>query len=372
VSLYRKPRSPFWHFDFQWRGCRFHGSTKVTTRREAEKVEAAEREKAKLFVAQTEAAKTSLRLDDIAGRYWSEHAQHLAGARNAEVNIALLIAHFGKDKLITDIYDDDVTKLVAWRRGHRARSLEATSKLISSYTVNHTTEQLRKLFTRAKLWGVRFQHEPHWRKHMLPVPSERVREVSEHEADALDAAMRDDYAPFFQFARASGLRLAECLLKWSEVDWAAKQIRKPGKGGRPVTVPITSKIRALLWPLRGHHPETVFTYVCEQGEHGRVNGQRYPITYGGVQTFWRRLRKRSGVVGLRFHDLRHDFATKLLRESGNLRLVQKALGHRNIATTTRYAHVLDSDVAEAMERADAAMERVAKSRAKSRIRLKVV
>ena len=76
--------------------------------------------------------------------------------------------------------------------------------------------------------------------------------------------------------------------------------------------------------------------------------------------------------GLRFHDLRHDFATKLLRESGNLRLVQKALGHRNIATTTRYAHVLDSDVAEAMERADAAMERVAKSRAKSRTRLKVV
>jgi integrase len=362
VSLYRKPRSPFWHFDFQWRGRRFHGSTKVTTRREAKKVEAIERERAKAFVAQTEAARTSLRLDDVAGRYWSEHAQHLASAGNAEVNLALLIQHFGKDKLIVDIRDDDVTKLVAWRRGQQSRSTKA---LVSPHTVNHTTEQLRKLFTRAKLWGVRFQHEPHWRKHMLPVPSERVREVSEHEADALDAAIRDDYVPFFQFARASGLRLAECLLKWSEVDWAAKQIRKPGKGGRPVTTPITSEIHALLWPLRGHHPVFVFTYVCEQGEHGRVNGQRYPTTYGGVQTFWRRLRKRSGVVGLRFHDLRHDFATKLLRESGNLRLVQKALGHRNIATTTRYAHVLDSDVAEAMER-------VAKSRAKSRTRLKVV
>ena len=87
------------------------------------------------------------------------------------------------------------------------------------------------MFTRAKLWGVRFQHEPHWHKHMLAVPSERVREVSEDEADALDAIMRDDYAPFFAFARASGLRLAECLLKWSEVDWPAKQIRKLGKGG---------------------------------------------------------------------------------------------------------------------------------------------
>ena len=80
MSVHSDPRSPFWQYDFQWRGRRFLGSTKCTTRREAVKVEAAEREKAKALVAQTEAARTSLRLDDVAGRYWSEHAQHLAGA----------------------------------------------------------------------------------------------------------------------------------------------------------------------------------------------------------------------------------------------------------------------------------------------------
>ncbi len=122
MSVYKKPRSPFWHFDFQWRGRRFHGSTKCTTRREAVKVEAAEREKAKAFVAQTEAARTSLRLDDVAGRYWSEHARHLAGAANGEFNLALLIQYFGKDRLITEITDNDVTQLVAWRRGHQARA----------------------------------------------------------------------------------------------------------------------------------------------------------------------------------------------------------------------------------------------------------
>ena len=84
-----------------------------------------------------------------------------------------------------------------------------------------------------------------------------------------------------------------------------------------------------------------------------------------MQTYWQRLRKHSGVKGLRFHDLRHDFATKLLRETGNLRLVQKELGHASIKTTTRYAHVLDHEIAEAMER-------VAKSRHKSRHHLKVV
>src|SRR5262249_26557661 len=208
---------------------------------------------------------------------------------------------------------------------------------------------------RAKLWGVRFEHEPRWSKLFLPVPPERVRELSDDEAERLEAATRDDYAPFFAFAHASGLRLKECFLRWSEVDWSARQIRKTGKGGQPAPVPFTPIIREILWPLRGHHPVFVFTYVCQRrgaGPHaGRIKGQRYPLTYQGVQSRWERLRKLAGVTGFRFHDFRHDFATKLLRETGNLRLVQKALNHRDIATTTRYTHMHDDDVAEAMERA---------------------
>lgn len=360
MSVYRTARSPYWHFDFQWRGHRFHGSTKATNKREAEKVETAEREKAKQIVAQLQAAKTSLRLDDIAGRYWTEHAQHLAEAPTTWGRLRLLIQFFGKDKLLTDITGDDVAKLVAWRRGHRAK----TNGLVSPFTVNHTTEQLRKLFTRAKLWGVRFQHEPVWRKHFLAVPPERVRELSDDEADRLDQHIRADYAPIFAFARASGLRLTECLLKWSEVDWGAKQIRKPGKGGKMVTAHITSTVRDILWPLQGHHPVYVFTSLPQHSGKSQIEMLRRPITRVGLQSMWKRLRRRAGVTGFRWHDLRHDFGTKLLRETGNLRLVQKAMNHSDIKTTLRYAHVLDSEVAEALER-------IQKSRTKSR-KLKIV
>ena len=65
---------------------------------------------------------------------------------------------------------------------------------------------------------------------------------------------------------------------------------------------------------------------------------------------WRRLRKRAGVTGFRFHDFRHDLGTKLLRETGNLKLVQRALNHADLKTTSRYAHVLDEEVADALER----------------------
>jgi integrase len=369
VSIRRDPRSPFWQYRFQIRGCKFFGSTKKTTRREAEAVERIKREKARALIAQAEHARTSLKLDDVAGRYWTEHGQHLAGT-NLWGWLGLVLDYFGKNTLVTEIRDDDVAELVAWRRGHR--SLEATSKLISPHTVNHTVMTLRKLFTRCKLWGVRFDHEPKWSKHLLKTPTERVRELSDDEADRLDAAMRDDYVPFFAFAQATGWRLNECFLRWSEVNWTTGRITKLGKGGKRITLAITPTIADILRPLRGHHPEMVFTYVPQRNLVATTkfnvpneNNDRRPLTYGGLQTEWRRMRKRSGVVGFRFHDFRHDFATKLLRETGNLRLVQQALGHASIKTTTRYAHVLDSEVAEAMER-------VARQRKKPAARLRVV
>ena len=89
----------------------------------------------------------------------------------------------------------------------------------------------------------------------------------------------------------------------------------------------------------------------------RVRGQRYPLTVNGAKSAWQRMRAKAGVTDFRFHDFRHDFGTKLLRDTGNLKLVQRALNHADIKSTLRYAHVLDEDVA-------AAVERVAKSRNK--------
>jgi len=67
----------------------------------------------------------------------------------------------------------------------------------------------------------------------------------------------------------------------------------------------------------------------------------------------------AGVSDFRFHDFRHDFATKLLRETRNLKLVQKALNHADIKTTTKYAHVVDDDLV-------AGLDAMQKSRRKSR------
>jgi integrase len=185
---------------------------------------------------------------------------------------------------------------------------------------------------------------------MLTEPKERPRELHADEAERLDAVMRDDYAPLFDFARATGKRKSECYtLRWEHVHWDTGRIERPGKGGSIVRVQITDTIREILWPLRGHHPEFVFTYVAERTHRGHVRGQRYPITKSNLNTRWRRTRQKAGLKGFRFHDFRHDVGTKLLRETGNLKLVSKALDHASITTTMRYAHVLDNEVGEALE-----------------------
>jgi integrase len=370
MSVYKDKRSPYYQFDFRHDGHRFHGSTKCKARKDAERFEATELEKAKALVKAMKRSRASLQIDDVADRLWNDAGQFDADPKATETNLARLIDYFGKEKPLTDIDHAVAKKLVAWRRGHRVfrrgkrtKEEEEALPLVTNATVNRsTTKVLQRLFTFAKAEGAVFENEPKWSELLLPEPVERVRELQDHESDAIDGAMRSDYGPFFAFVRASGMRLKECVtLRWSEVNFGTKQIVRTGKGGHRVVFPITDAIREILFPLQGQHAEFVFSYVAMYGNKrlGIVRAQRYAVTYSGAKSAWQRLRANAGLTDFRFHDFRHDLGTKVLRETGNLRLAQKVLNHADIKSTLRYAHVLDEDVADAVER-------VAKSRRKSR------
>jgi hypothetical protein len=113
----------------------------------------------------------------------------------------------------------------------------------------------------------------------------------------------------------------------------------------------------------------VFTYVAKRTdseEHQR--GKRYPITASGLRSQWKRDRKRAAkaspsILTFRFHDNRHTAGTRLLRHTGNLKMVQKLLNHARISTAAKYAHVLDDELLDAM---DGMEDRDTKSRRKSR------
>jgi integrase len=286
-------------------------------------------------------------MDLAADRYWVEIGQHHAAPETTMANLKRLVLYFGPAKRLDDIKDPDVSELVAWRRGQTVKGRKK-AKLLAPATVNRSTiEPLQKLFNRAKrAWHMKFDREPDWKVHILKEPIERVREVRPHEEEQIDAAIREEYRAVVAFARASGLRMAECLLKKEQIDMVGAAIWTTGKGDKPIRKPVTSEMRAILSVAMKNPTEYVFVYKAkrnrtEKDGTQRIMGQFYPVTTSGLKTIWRRARLRKNgpalPADLRFHDTRHDFATNLLRETGNLKLVQKALGHSKIETTTKYA-----------------------------------
>lgn len=381
MSVYKHKNSPYYQYDFQEAGERFYGSTGEKEKRAAEEIERQERKKAKAAIKAAKAARGGpLTLDDAAERYYLEVGEMHVNADTTATDIERIVKYFGPTTLMTDIDDSKVADLVLWRRSQPrwGRPTRKDGKqpmgTVSNSTVNRsTTLVLKKLFTRAKkAWKYAFPNEPDWKAHWLGEPDEIKRELKDGESAALELATRADYEPIFEFARATGVRLRECLIRWTDVDLDGGWIIRPGKRGKIVRTAITPTVRSILWPLKRHHHEWVFTYVAartvapSKTVQARIRGKRYPITYEGLKSQWKRIRSKSKVEAFRFHDFRHDVGTKLLRMTGNLKKVKEALGHSDIKTTTRYAHVFDEEVAEDLEALAKLRHKRKKSRKKSR------
>ncbi len=364
MSVYKRPGAETYSYDFRLGGHRFSGATGATTRREAERAEERARAVAR---ANAETVKTSsdlpMTFETAADLYWTEVGQHLKGG-NADGmlwSLGWLKPRIGASRLLRDIDDRLVAELVAARRGEHSRSggnrkrkKRATPpRLVTPATVNRTViEPLRQLLNRARLIWKQPVQEIAWRTHVLREPRERVREMRAEEEAKIFAVLRPDYHPVLRFALITGLRLSEIArLRWSDIDWGGRQITVLGKGDKLATIPMPPDVRELLWPLRGDHPEAVFTYEAARRRDGRNRGDMHPITRSGLQITFRRAVAKAGITNFRFHDNRHTAATRILRVSGNLRLVQKLLRHEQITTTAKYSHVLDDDVLAAMQAA---------------------
>jgi len=350
MSVYRRPNG-IYAFDFERRGLRFCGSTGSRSEREARRIERAKIDEVEKRLAQNEAQRTGPITVDVAfDRFWTEVGENYRGSYRATVfkSLADLLADLGSTTLLRDVGPNRLTEIIAKRRGAGLKNA----------TINRTvTEIMRRIcFRAARKWE---QQLPtiDWKDLMLPEPRERVRELRDHEETTLFDKMRPDYRPVIRFALASGLRLREVAgVRWKDVDWTTRTVAIVGKGDKRATIPLTSEMLAIITPLRGHHTEAIFTYVSRdtRPEHrrgaGLQRGKRYPITYQGLKTAWRRHGgSAAGLEDFRFHDIRHTAATRLLRTSGNLRLVQRLLRHEDIATTTKYAHASDEDLRQAME-----------------------
>ena len=81
---------------------------------------------------------------------------------------------------------------------------------------------------------------------------------------------------------------------------------------------------------------------------GNDRDRRY--SGGGLDHVWQTVRARAGLKDVRLHDLRHSFASRALALGETLPVIGKLLGHSDIETTARYAHLAQDSIHETAER----------------------
>lgn len=332
MSTYKPKNSPYYHYDFQFRGQRFTGSTGCTGKRAADQFEARERQKAAL----PSTARPPITLDEAAGLY-EEHAQSLPSWPTIEYMTLALVEGLGAKRLLSQISQRELQIHISKRRHNR-----------SNASVNREVENARAIWMRAKKARYDVGETPEWKALFLKVTKKPPRIADDSEEKRLFLAMAGDAFDVVKFALHSGWRKAEVIgLRWADLDLHRGIARTRIKGGDTVERPLDETLVALI----ANQPKVgpfVFTYVCRKSRAKRRKGQRYPMTITALRTRWAEAKEAAEIEGLRFHDLRHTAATRMLRATGNLAAVSKALQHTNIKTTQRYAHVLEEDVRNAM------------------------
>lgn len=354
-GLYRDGKTGEWLYDFRVRGHRFRGSARTGDRREAERIVKEKRREAASVAAQSEGAE-AMTFAVASTRWYIEKGQHRARPTEVQRYLAWLQGAIGNRTLIRDISDNIVARIVTARRAEGA----------SHATINRTAlEPLRAILRRATVVWRQPVAGVQWGEHLLSEPKERVREASADEEARLLEAMREDYRNILRFALLSGLRAAEIVgMEWEHIDFGGRRLHLVGKGGVVANIPLTTSMERLLRAEQTFGASgSVWRYRPARRERGTVADLTpRPITYEGFKTQFRRARARAGlpssradaVLGFRLHDTRHTALTRLIRATGNIKLVQKLARHADIRTTLRYAHASDDDLRAGMETAQQA------------------
>jgi len=144
-----------------------------------------------------------------------------------------------------------------------------------------------------------------------------------------------------------GLRISEVLsLRPRDINLNERRIEVlRGKGAKPRTVYFrTQSLGEYLERWKKIRPEGEFLFTIIRGS-SRGN----QVSVRNLENAVRHYAKLANIpVNVTPHLLRHSFATHLLRRGVNIRIVQEALGHKNLSTTQIYTHVVNADVREAL------------------------
>ncbi len=294
------------------------------------------------------------RIRDLIDRYLEEHASKLAktNASDQQSMLEKLVAPHWANKLVIEITKSDVDKLLTKvaegrARPHKAKPNNRARKLQGAkptpIRANRLGEVLRKAFNLSIEWGWRDDNPANGFYRRVESPRERFLTKPEIDrlAAALDKADDQRAAGIIRICMLTGARVGEVrqsrfeqfnldLMIWTKPAATTKQ-RKMHR------VPISEDVAAIVRQRKLIVPETSPWLFP-----GDVPGQ--PVIE--IRRFWKTIQREAQIEDVRIHDLRHTFASLLVSGGASLEMIGKLLGHTQMQTTQRYAHLLDAPLRE--------------------------
>jgi len=222
----------------------------------------------------------------------------------------------------------------------------------SATTANHHLTLVKRMLNLAVKWGLlekspaagldKFKEPPHRERYLTKEELPRFLTALDGLDDRLSVAA-------IKLLLFTGCRRNEVLsLTWNQVRLEEGRLFLPvTKNGRSRSVLLNARARDVLLGLAAVRKQSVRTRLSEfvfPSRSGTRKGHLYDLRKPFEQACG-----RSGIEGLRIHDLRHSFATIAIQGGASLYDVQKLLGHSDIAMTQRYAHMVDESLQRATD-----------------------
>ena len=138
----------------------------------------------------------------------------------------------------------------------------------------------------------------------------------------------------------TGCRKGEILnLRWNEVDLEANELRVPDTKTGPRTISLSPEAAGVLAAIPGVDGNP---FVIP----GKIKGK----AMRNLNDPWEIICVRAGLEDMRLHDCRHSYASRVLALGESLPMIGRLLGHTQVETTARYAHLAEDSVKESTGR----------------------
>jgi integrase len=271
-------------------------------------------------------ATTPTKFKQFADEYKQYASANYRSVRPFLSHLKRLTAAFGH-KYLDSITPQDIEKYKLERAKDRSTS-----------TVNRDLTYLKRLFNLAIKWG-KATKNPVREVKFFKEPSERLRYLSEKEYKTLLIYLDNDIKPIVQTAFYTGMRLGEILnLKWVDIDFNSNIILvKQTKTGSIRDIPINSHLKSILQSIP-RHIETPYVFCKPDGTRRTSLRKAFSSAL-----------RRAGITDIRFQDLRHTFASRLVMSGADLKTVQELMGHKSIKMTLGYSHLSNTHKSKLVE-----------------------